>query len=717
METGLGQLGKYELRESLGRGGMAEVWKAFDPSLQRYVAIKLMHADLRADPEFVKRFEREARVIAALHHPHIVQLHDFQVAYAAGSSNPVAYMVMEYISGQTLADYLRATSRVGRFPSPAEIIHLFSAISSAVDYAHQRNMLHRDIKPANILLDQHRPARFPMGEAVLTDFGIARLLNNASATLTGQWIGTPLYMSPEQAQGHTCDGRSDIYSLGIILYEMLTGAQPFQGETPIAIIMQQISVMPIAPDLLNPGISPAARDVILRSLAKNPEERFPTASAMTAALMTALNVSPPPRVSSVMPPDMGALSFQETEMPRSALSEAAPFEPLKKKKQAAQSRKKLHMLMAVTALLVALAGSGLTAFYAMTHSSASTTVHSLVGHALFVSSGQVTNGDNQGIDDELQIDLHAIPDPDPGKSYYAWLLSDRGVTPQTSLFLGRLTVSAGNVHFLYPGNTQHSNLIGMSSRLLITEEESSTMPASPSSDQSTWKYYAELPQTPDTTGGHKPTIDIIRNLLYDAPGLQTDLPGGIDLHFFLNTQKVLEWSDASRDAWHHKDASTLHANILRILAYLDGLSLVGRDMPAGSPILVDSALAQVPLIDYQDNQELVSYVDRMNSDLTGLYNRRDATPAMKELAVQADEALLNNVKPWLLLVRQDARQLAYLSQAQLLLPTTLALVNDLANQASNAYNGQANLSGAQRGGALWIHDHDQQIATFDVSTY
>ncbi len=158
------RLGKYELRERLGRGGMAEVWKAFDSQLERYVAIKILHADLLADPEFLTRFSREARVIASLHHPNIVQVHDFQITRSPETNTPIAYMVMDYVEGQTLAVYIRSTSRMGKFPPPTDIVQLFASVSRATDYAHQHGMIHRDIKPANILLDKRHTAT-PLGSS------------------------------------------------------------------------------------------------------------------------------------------------------------------------------------------------------------------------------------------------------------------------------------------------------------------------------------------------------------------------------------------------------------------------------------------------------------------------------------------------------------------------------------------------------------------------
>lgn len=283
------RLGKYELQEKLGRGGMGEVWKAFDTQLQRNVAIKLLHADLQSDPNFVSRFQREAQVIASLHHPNIVQIYDFQVSQPPESESTTAYMVMDYVEGQTLANYIRSTSRTGQFPSDTEILHLFTAMGLAIDYAHQKGMIHRDIKPANILLDKRHTIRSPMGEPVLTDFGIAKLLGSSSSTLSGWWFGTPLYTSPEQAIGSPATGRSDLYSLGVILYEICTGVVPFQGENAAVILMQHINAVPTSPAVINPNISPALALVIMSSIAKDPANRFPNAASMVAALAEALN--------------------------------------------------------------------------------------------------------------------------------------------------------------------------------------------------------------------------------------------------------------------------------------------------------------------------------------------------------------------------------------------------------------------------------------------
>ncbi len=278
MSTTPKRLGKYELIERLGHGGVAEVWKALDTQLQRYVAIKILQPDLRDDPSFVKRFQREAQLIATLHHPNIVNLHDFQVFQpeddGRGEQSPLAYMVMDYVEGETLADYIRRTSSRGQIPSPTEIVHLFTSIGLAVDYAHEQGMIHRDIKPANILLDKRNTANSPIGEPILTDFGVAKLLSVPSSSLTGEQLGTPLYISPEQARGNPGTERSDLYALGIILYEIVTGVTPFRGNTPLDVIKQHINATPTAPALINPNLPPTLVLVIMRSLAKDPEMRF-----------------------------------------------------------------------------------------------------------------------------------------------------------------------------------------------------------------------------------------------------------------------------------------------------------------------------------------------------------------------------------------------------------------------------------------------------------
>jgi tetratricopeptide (TPR) repeat protein len=267
-------LGKYRLIERLGRGGMAEVYKGYQPSLDRYVAIKLMHAYLAEDEDFVGRFKREARAIASLHHPHIVQVYDFDI------EQDVYYMVQEYVEGGTLKTRLRAASERGETISIEETVRVFTAICSATDYAHAQGRIHRDIKPDNIMFDaDNRP--------ILTDFGIASIVGGTRFTATGAMIGTPAYMSPEQGKGDPNDYRSDIYSLGVVLYEMVTGRVPFDADTPFAVVLKHVNEALPMPSAIKPDLSPAVERVILKAMAKDPEDRYQSAGALAEDLVEA----------------------------------------------------------------------------------------------------------------------------------------------------------------------------------------------------------------------------------------------------------------------------------------------------------------------------------------------------------------------------------------------------------------------------------------------
>lgn len=278
MQSVPNRIGKYELISRLGRGGMGEVYKAFHPQLQRYVAIKILLTSTETDPEFILRFQQEAMAVARLRHPHIVQVFDFDIV------DDKPYMVMEFIEGETLGQRLSRYHRSGQFMPLDEVARLFQHLCQAVDYAHRQGMLHRDLKPANVIINHQN-------DAILTDFGLAKIAGVSGLTASGTVMGTPHYMSPEQAQGQVMDERSDVYSLSVMLYEALEGKVPFEADTPVAVIMQQITKPPPALTA-NPAVPAELGQIALTGMAKQPNERFQRAGAMGVAIAAALHMQP-----------------------------------------------------------------------------------------------------------------------------------------------------------------------------------------------------------------------------------------------------------------------------------------------------------------------------------------------------------------------------------------------------------------------------------------
>ena len=261
--------GRYRIASPLGSGGMADVYLAEDERLGRQVAVKVLKATLAADDEFVERFRIEAQAAASLNHASIVGVYD------RGTADGVTYIAMEYVPGETLKQRLR---RDGALP-PDEAVQIALAVLSALGAAHGRHIVHRDVTSYNVMLAGD-------GRVVVTDFGIARM-GDSALTRTGAMMGTSSYLSPEQAQGRPADERSDLYNLGVVLYEMLTGRVPFKGETDVAVAMQHVRTAPPNPRTLAPGISEALAAVVMRALSKDPADRFQSADEFAAALRRA----------------------------------------------------------------------------------------------------------------------------------------------------------------------------------------------------------------------------------------------------------------------------------------------------------------------------------------------------------------------------------------------------------------------------------------------
>lgn len=254
---------RYTIFECIGGGGMADVYRAQDTLLDRPVAVKVLRPQFTGDDQFVRRFRHEAQAAARVSHPHIVNIYD------VGKDEDVYYIVMEYIHGETLKDYIERKNKL----TTEEAVSIALQICEALDHAHQNNLIHCDIKPHNILLGKG-------GRVKVTDFGIARAVTSATLTQTGTIIGSVHYISPEQAKGGVASVHSDIYSLGIVLYEMLTGQVPFSGESPIGIALKHLQEEVVPPTQLNPEIPPMLEAIILKAVAKEPEKRYPAITSM-----------------------------------------------------------------------------------------------------------------------------------------------------------------------------------------------------------------------------------------------------------------------------------------------------------------------------------------------------------------------------------------------------------------------------------------------------
>jgi serine/threonine-protein kinase len=309
--------GRYELGELLGRGGMAEVRKGTDTRLGRIVAIKRLRTDLASDATFQARFRREAQSSASLNHPAIVAVYDTGEEQApdgvAGHSVAQPYIVMEYVAGRTLRDILRE----GRKILPERALEITSGVLSALDYSHRAGIIHRDIKPGNVMLT-------PSGDVKVMDFGIARAISDASSTMTqtAAVVGTAQYLSPEQARGETVDSRSDVYSAGCLLYELLTGRPPFVGDSPVAVAYQHVREPATPPSDHDTDLPPEVDAIVMKALAKRLEDRYQSAAAMRTDIERYLAGRP---VEATVPPPLPA--DNPTAVVAATPAETAPVPP------------------------------------------------------------------------------------------------------------------------------------------------------------------------------------------------------------------------------------------------------------------------------------------------------------------------------------------------------------------------------------------------------
>jgi serine/threonine protein kinase len=467
-------VGKVRIEREIAKGGMAEVYLGTHLTLDRAVAVKVMHNYIEADPELQSRFEREAKVVAGLRHPNIVQIFDYDTA----EGHP--YIVMEYLMGPSLAVYLRELHKRNQRLEPIQIARLLITIATALDYAHEQGVVHRDIKPGNIILhnksknisiEQHLTART---EPVITDFGLVRIAQAATQTASGAVSGTPAYMSPEQAQGLKVDHRSDIYSLGVILYEMVAGRIPFDGDTSWTLIFKHINEPPPSIE----GIPPAVQAVFDRALAKKPEDRYQTARDLAADYMEAIGL------------------VSEASTLRMSLPPSRPPQSTTRSKEGKQASIPAWMRMAtfmiVGLLLVAVAAFAVPHVLAPARPSQTPTQLSVPsGTPGTDQSPTASNGvvpidathpigllrfqDGTAPADKVTLSTSSMPPPSSDNQYEAWLIQDDG---EQRISIGAIVFDAENKGTLTFVDSGGQNLIGTYSALEITSEPNDGNPIS-----------------------------------------------------------------------------------------------------------------------------------------------------------------------------------------------------------------------------------------------
>src|SRR5271168_1354290 len=332
--------GRYELTHLIARGGMAQVYRAMDRQLERPVALKVLFPELSVDLTFVERFRREAQAAANLSHPNIVPVFDW------GEDDGSYFIVMEYVEGRPLSAVLRDPQPI----PPRQIATIGAGVAAALAFAHRHGVVHRDVKPGNVLIT-------PDGDVKVTDFGIARAMNTEeSLTQTGAVMGTAAYFSPEQAEGKGVDARSDIYSLGVVLYEMAVGRPPFTGDSPVAVASKHVRDQPVLPREANPAVPPALEAVIMKAMAKNPDDRYGSAEELRADLLRFADGRPveagDPGLTSVM---ATVAATQAVPMTTGRTMAVPPGAPPKNREDLERKKRTRNLIILLVVLLVALA--------------------------------------------------------------------------------------------------------------------------------------------------------------------------------------------------------------------------------------------------------------------------------------------------------------------------------------------------------------------------
>ncbi len=786
MSTVPQRLGKYELRELLGRGNVAEVWRAYDLQLKRDVALKIIHADLQADPHFFARFVRHGQSVAALHHANIVQMYDATIFRPIQGSNATAYIVRQYIEGQTLADYINATSRKGKLFPLTDIVYLFTSLGVAIDYAYQRGIVHGDIKPSNILLNEHNITRFSVGEPMLTDFSLADMLGQDANVVSA------FYMSPEQAKGQLAGNRSDIYSLGIILYELCTGIQPFRDKSSVAVMRQHIYTLPTPPLLINANLPPALSAVILRALSKEPETRFSMASLLAVAIADACSLRPTipllhthedteeyrtgPHTSLLgvsQPLAPSSASMPTIKPPQPITGKHATVEPTRvvlepvnrassSAKQPATSPQRA-ITTSTTARLPAVNTSSQKAVVVPTTLKlpvpASTTtaarrlpvpmqapvlspaaptssanwqrersrttgvpmftvifallllllvvVSALATSLLLNRRGQTNAGgmvgqvffqdDALGHEDVLRLELKNVTPPPQGKMYVAWLQD----STHQLLPLGALSVHHGAISFVYPGDTQHTNLLSLVQGVVVTQENRGALP---STSRGRIIFQAQFDSV---------SFLYIKNILYATPNFPSNqgvASGLLEVIKSLN-DKAGSIVDTLQNSPH--DYTLARRQAIRIIELVDGTAyaMSSGDLPAHLPSQLGTPVGLLT------SPTRPGYIDTLAAQLDTLRAATGSNTLLRQ-HIQNVRNAMSDLQDWVQKIRAYDVQLV--KAADLSNPAIIGVALQLKRLAADSYTGrtippnEGPLLSIGSAGAYQAYVESQYMATLDL---
>jgi serine/threonine protein kinase len=490
-------LGNVKIETLIARGGMAEVYLGTHITLQRKVAVKIMRNPSDENSDDLDRFKREARVVASLRHPNIVQVDNFDMV----DNDP--YLVMEYVDGPSLSTYLHYLQRNHKKLQLPHVVRMLGHVANALQYAHNNNIVHRDVKPGNILLTsptQRIELNKPLPDdfvPVLTDFGLIRFLDSARQTTTGVTAGTPAYMSPEQAQGLTTDARTDVYSLGVVLYEMLAGRIPFDGETTVSILLKHVNEPP-API---PGLSPFMQDVLNHALAKKRENRFRTPATFAKAFIAAVDINPPTIQMAALPskvhPRLQTVRASKAKQPKRSVWNQLAIVGIP------------ALVLGAFLFFIGRASASVTNAGTLTENpSALTNARQISSDLLDLETSLVLHfRDENAFADHAFLEVNRVPAPPTGNNYEVWLFNEN-----EQISLGILPLNdTGNGQLIFTDN-EELNLIATYDQVKITlEPEVDTNPAPtsriafafslPPEDEAHIRYLlSSSPNLPDESG-------------------------------------------------------------------------------------------------------------------------------------------------------------------------------------------------------------------------